>query len=235
MISPRKISMDILYMNIFLQPGCSSVFENQLLFFFFFISTRAHDRSARFTQRNQAETVICSAVVTNTSSRLDSFTTFSSQQSPTRLIVDLSDVWELYFWPGSRVCVCARCFSSSWVCVSVRACVCVRACMCVHELNRCSPLPLASGVWECFHHSLSLSSTANSPARCNDSNSYNVHSYFNTFLVSARRVPSEQRQTQRHLRLLYVKKGQKRKKKKRVPDHRCYLQLEFRLICLHDF
>lgn len=132
-------------------------------------------------------------------------------------------------------CVCARCFSSSWVCVSVRACVCVCACMCVHELNRCSPLPLASGVWECFHHSLSLSSTANSPARCNDSNSYNVHSYFNTFLVSARRVPSEQRQTQRHLRLLYVKKGQKRKKKKRVPDHRCYLQLEFRLICLHDF
>lgn len=38
MISPRKISMDILYVNIFLQPGCSSVCENQLFFFFFLLA-----------------------------------------------------------------------------------------------------------------------------------------------------------------------------------------------------
>ena len=106
-----------------------------LFIYLFFISTRAHDRSARFTQRNRAETVICSAVVTNTSSRLDSFTTFSSQQSPTRLIVDLSDVWELCFWPGSRVCVCV-CVRTMLqllmsMCVCVHACVCVCVCVCV--------------------------------------------------------------------------------------------------------
>lgn len=69
---------------------------------------RVHNRSAEFTQEECAETVICSAVVTNSSSRLDSFTTFSSQQSPTRLIVDLSNAWELYFWPDSRVCASSR-------------------------------------------------------------------------------------------------------------------------------
>lgn len=41
-------------------------------------------------------------------------------------------------------------------------------------------MPFASGVEACFHHFLSLSFTANSPARCNDSNSHNVHSHLNT-------------------------------------------------------
>lgn len=150
MIWYHKISMDIYFMW---PQQLLCVWESAAIFIC---------ASAQFTQGKRAETVICSAVVANSSSRLDSFTTFSSQQSPTCLIVDLSDVWELYFWPNSSrcVCVCVLCFSPRGVC------------MC--ELNRCSSLPLASGVSECFHHFLSLLSAANSPARCNDSNSYNA-------------------------------------------------------------
>lgn len=159
-----------IYTYILFHLHSSSVCRNQLLFLFGF---SAHNRSAQFTQGKWAETVICSAVVTDSSSRLDSFTTFSSQQSPTCLIVDLSDVWELYFWPDSRVC--------AWRFSSLGVCVC--------ELNRCSSLPLASGVSECFHHFLSLLSAANSPARCNDSNSYNVHLHFNTFPNVSSHIP----------------------------------------------
>lgn len=49
--------------------------------------------------------------------RLDSLATFSSRQSLTCLIVDLSHVWELHFWPDSRVC--AWCSSLFAVCVCV--------------------------------------------------------------------------------------------------------------------
>lgn len=94
-----------------------------------FICTSARDSSAQFAQGNRAETVICSAVVTNSSSRFNSFTTFSSQQSATSLIVDLLDVWELCLWPDSRACACAP-----------LVCVCV--CLCV----KCGTLLLASGV-----------------------------------------------------------------------------------------
>lgn len=120
----------------------------------------AHDSSAHVTLANRAGTVICSAVVANSSSRFHSFAAFPAISNffNCRPVVYLGIV--LMAWFQSK-CMMLQLF-----------CVCV--------LSRCNTLPFASGVEECFRHFLSLSSTANSPARCNDSNSHNVHSHLNT-------------------------------------------------------
>lgn len=190
MILYHKISMDIYILFISQKPLC--IYGSVAIF----ICSHAPDRSARFTRGKEAEAVICSAVVTNSSSRLDSFTTISSQQSPTCLIVDLSDVWELYYWLDSRVC--------EWLVLQCLSCALVCVCLADAALCHLPQVPKSVSTTSSLFHlpPIHLPGAMTQIATV---------CFNNTFPLSACAVPLVQRQTQRqiqaHLLLLYIKTG----------------------------